>query len=134
MQAIWTLDDYRGLGYKYPSLSFLMALFLVAMAGLPPTAGFIAKFYVFSAAIKEGYFLLAALGVMTSVIGAYYYLRVIYMMYMKDEVRDVVRGVVAAPTVIALVITAIGVLYLGILPERLATIANIAQQSLAMIF
>ncbi len=129
-----TLDDYRGLGYKYPALGFLMGLFLVAMAGLPPTAGFIAKFYVFSAAIKEGYFLLAALGVLTSVIGAYYYLRVIYMMYMKEEIRDVVRGQVAAPTVIALVITALGVLYLGILPERLATIANMAQQSLAMIF
>ncbi len=129
-----TLDDYRGLGYKYPALGFLMGLFLVAMAGLPPTAGFIAKFYVFSAAIKEGYFLLAALGVLTSVIGAYYYLRVIYMMYMKEEVREVVRGPVAAPTVIALVITALGVLYLGILPEKLATIADIAQQSLSMIF
>ncbi|RUM88766.1 MAG: NADH-quinone oxidoreductase subunit N [Thermodesulfatator sp.] len=129
-----TLDDYRGLGYKYPSLGFLMGLFLVAMAGLPPTAGFIAKFYVFSAAIKEGYFLLAALGILTSVIGAYYYLRVIYMMYMKEEIRDVVRGPIAGPTVIALVITALGVIYLGILPERLADIANIAQQSLAMIF
>ncbi len=129
-----TLEDYRGLGYKYPALGFLMGLFLVAMAGLPPTAGFIAKFYVFAAAIKEGYFLLAALGVMTSVIGAYYYLRVIYMMYMKDEVRDVVRGPVAMPTVIALVITAIGVIYLGILPEQLANIANAAQQSLSMIF
>ena len=129
-----TLEDYRGLGYKYPALGFLMGLFLVAMAGLPPTAGFIAKFYVFSAAIKEGYFLLAALGIMTSVIGAYYYLRVIYMMYMKDEVRDVVRGPIAAPTVIALVITAIGVLYLGILPQHLANIADIAQQSLSMIF
>ncbi len=129
-----TLDDYRGLGYKYPALGFLMGLFLVAMAGLPPTAGFIAKFYVFSAAIKEGYFLLAALGILTSVIGAYYYLRVIYMMYMKDELREVVRGQVAAPTVIALVITALGVLYLGILPEGLANIANVAQQSLSMIF
>ncbi len=128
------LEDYRGIGYRYPTLAFLLSLFLVAMAGLPPTAGFIAKFYVFSAAIKEGYFVLAALGVLTSVIGAYYYLRVIYMMYMKEEVRQVVRGAVAAPTVVALVITALGVLYLGMLPERLASIANVAQQSLAMIF
>jgi len=59
---------------------------------------------------------------------------VIYMMYMKEEIREVVRGTVAAPTVIALAITALGVLYLGILPERLATIASAAQQSLAMIF
>ncbi len=128
------LEDYRGLGYKYPALGFLMGLFLVAMAGLPPTAGFVAKFYVFSAAIKEGYFILAALGILTSVIGAYYYLRVIYMMYMKEEIRDVVRGPVAAPTVIALVITALGVLYLGILPEKLANIANAAQQGLSIIF
>ncbi len=128
------LDDYRGIGYRYPTLAFLLSLFLVAMAGLPPTAGFIAKFYVFSAAIKEGYFVLAALGVLTSVIGAYYYLRVIYMMYMKDELREVVRGPVAAPTVVALAIAALGVLYFGLLPEGLASIANAAQQSLAMIF
>ncbi len=129
-----TLEDYRGLGFKYPTLSFLMSLFLVAMAGLPPTAGFIGKFYVFSAAIKEGYLLLAALGVLTSVIGAYYYLRVIYMMYMKDAVREIVPGPVAAPTVIALIITALGVIYFGILPEGLARIASIAQQSLAFVF
>ncbi len=128
------LEDYRGIGYRYPSLAFLLSLFMVAMAGLPPTAGFIAKFYVFSAAIKEGYYLLAVLGVLTSVIGAYYYLRVIYFMYMKDELKQVIRGAVAAPTVVALVITALGVLYLGILPERLASIASVAQQSLAMIF
>ena len=128
------LEDYRGIGYRYPSLAFLLSLFLVAMAGLPPTAGFIAKFYVFSAAIKEGYYLLAALGVLTSVIGAYYYLRVIYFMYMKGEIRDVIRGPIAAPTVVALIVTALGVLYLGILPERLASIAYTAQQSLGMIF
>ncbi len=128
------LEDYRGIGYIYPSLAFLLSLFLVAMAGLPPTVGFIAKFYVFSAAIKEGYYVLAALGVLTSVIGAYYYLRVIYLMYMKEQVREVVRGIVAAPTVVALVIAAIGVIYLGILPENLASVANIAQESLAMIF
>ncbi len=129
-----TLEDYRGLGYKYPSLAFLLSLFLVAMAGLPPTAGFIAKFYVFSAAIKEGYYLLSALGVLTSVIGAYYYLRVMYLMYMKEPVREVVRGDIAAPTVIALVVTALGVVYLGILPEGLTNLAITAQQSLAMIF
>ncbi len=129
-----TLTDYRGLGYKYPALAFLMSLFLVAMAGLPPTAGFIGKFYVFSAAIKEGYFLLAALGVLTSVIGAYYYLRVIYMLYMKEPVHAIERGEIAAPAVIALVATALGVLYLGVLPEGLAQVADAAQKSLSAIF
>lgn len=129
-----TLEDYRGLGYRNPGLSFLMALFLVAMAGLPPTAGFIGKFYVFSAAIKEGYLLLAALGVLTSVIGAYYYLRVIYMLYMKDAVRDVEPGPIGLPTAVALIAAAIGVLYLGIMPEGLTRIADAAQQSLSLVF
>ncbi len=129
-----TLEDYRGLGYKYPFLSFLMALFMVAMAGLPPTAGFIGKFYVFSAAIKEGYLLLAALGVLTSVIGAYYYLRVIYMLYMKDPVRTVEAGPIAAPAMLALIFAALGVMYLGVLPEGLAKVADVAQKSLSMVF
>jgi len=129
-----TLEDYRGLGFKYPALSFLMSLFLVAMAGLPPTAGFIGKFYVFAAAIKEGYLLLAALGILTSVIGAYYYLRVIYMLYMKDATRDLVRGPVGIPAVAALIFTALGILYLGVLPEGLARVADAAQRSLALVF
>jgi len=129
-----TLDDYRGLGYKCPTLSFVMSLFLVAMAGLPPTAGFIAKFYVFSAAIKEGYFLLASLGILTSVMGAYYYLRVIYMLYMKEPVRDVVPGRVGLPAALVLIFAALGVMYFGILPEGLAHIADAAQRSLSMVF
>ncbi|MGQ9745573.1 MAG: NADH-quinone oxidoreductase subunit N [Dissulfurimicrobium sp.] len=129
-----TLEDYRGLGYKYPGLSFLMSLFMVSMAGLPPTAGFIAKFYVFAAVIKEGYFLLAALGILTSVIGAYYYLRVLYMLYMKESSREIVAGPIAIPAMLALVVAAIGVLYLGVQPEGLASVTNLAQRSLSMIF
>lgn len=129
-----TLGDYKGIGFKYPGLAFLMSLFLVAMAGLPPTAGFIAKFYVFSAAIKEGYMLLAALGIMTSVFGLYYYLRVIWMMYMEEPERDVRAGTLTAPTLVAIVVAAIGVIYLGILPEGLATIASAAQAGLAVVF
>jgi NADH-quinone oxidoreductase subunit N len=129
-----TLDDYKGIGFKYPGLAFLMSLFLVAMAGLPPTAGFVAKFYVFSAAIKEGYMLLAALGILTSVFGLYYYLRVIWMMYMVDAEKEVVPGTITAPTMAAIIIAALGVMYLGVLPEGLATIATAAQASLAMVF
>ncbi len=129
-----TLDDYKGIGFKYPGLAFLMSLFLVAMAGLPPTAGFIAKFYVFSAAIKEGYMLLAALGILTSVFGLYYYLRVIWMMYMVDAEKDVVPGTITAPTLFAIIIAALGVMYLGVMPEGLANIANAAQASLSMVF
>lgn len=129
-----TLDDYMGLGFKYPALSFLMTLFLIAMTGLPPTAGFLSKFYVFSAAIKEGYILLAALGILTSVIAAYYYLRVVYMLYMKEPVREVVPGRVGAPAWLALVFSAIGIIYLGIFPEGIITLAFEAQKSLAFVF
>ena len=129
-----TIEDYKGLGYKYPGLSFLMSLFLVSMAGLPPTVGFIAKFYVFAAVIKEGYLLLAALGILTSAIGAYYYLRVIYMLYMKDPSRDFALGRVTAPTALALLAAALGVIYLGVQPEGLANIANMAQKSLSIVF
>ncbi len=129
-----TLTDYKGIGFKYPGLAFLMSLFLVAMAGLPPTAGFIAKFYVFSAAIKEGYMLLAAMGILTSVFGLYYYLRVIWMMYMEEPEHEVVTGNLTVPTLVAIVVAAVGVLYLGILPEGLATLATAAQAGLAMAF
>lgn len=129
-----TLEDYQGLGYRFPGLSFLMSLFLVAMAGLPPTGGFIAKFYVFSAAIKEGYLLLAALGILTSAIGAYYYLRVIYMLYMKDPVREVEPGPAAFPALAVLIAAAIAIIYLGVLPEDLAVLADTAQRSLALVF
>ncbi|NDY41467.1 NADH-quinone oxidoreductase subunit N [Dissulfurirhabdus thermomarina] len=129
-----TLEDYRGLGFRVPGLSFLLSLFLVAMAGLPPTAGFIGKFYVFAAAIREGYLLLAALGILTSVMGAYYYLRVVYLLYMKDPVREVSVGRVDAPTFVALAAMGLGVLYLGILPQGLARLAQAAQASLAYLF
>jgi len=129
-----TLEDYRGLGYKYPGLSFLISLFLVAMTGLPPTAGFIAKFYVFAGAIKSGYILLAALGILTSAIAAYYYLRVIYMLYMKDPVREVEIPALNLSTVVVLIFAAIGVLYLGILPDGLAQVANAAQRTLCLVF
>jgi len=128
------LEDYRGLAYVRPGLAFLMSLFLVSMAGLPPTVGFIAKFYLFAAIIKEGYFLLAALGILTSAIGAYYYLRVIYMLYMKDPVREVVPGNVNLATYLALIIAAISVLYLGILPSNVARLADVAQSTLSFVF
>jgi NADH-quinone oxidoreductase subunit N len=129
-----TLDDYAGLGFKYPVLAFLMSLFLVAMAGLPPTAGFTSKFYVLSAAIKEGYLLLAALGMITSVFALFYYLRVIWYMYFREPERDVTPARVPLATSVALIATALGVLYFGMLPEGLSRMAMAAQQSLVSIF
>jgi NADH-quinone oxidoreductase subunit N len=79
-----TLDDYAGLGRKYPLLAASMAIFMLSFTGIPPTLGFLGKFYLFRTVIEGGYMGLALIGVFTSLISAYYYLRVIVIMYMRE--------------------------------------------------
>jgi NADH-quinone oxidoreductase subunit N len=78
------LDDYAGLGKKYPLLAASMAVFMLSFTGVPPTLGFMGKFYLFQTVIEGGYMGLALIGVFTSLISAYYYLRLIVIMYMRD--------------------------------------------------
>ena len=75
------IDDYKGLSQKRPRMAFLMALFMFSMAGIPPLAGFIGKFYIFVAAIQSELYILATLGVLFSAVGAFYYLRIVKLMY-----------------------------------------------------
>ncbi len=95
------ISDFAGLSRTNPTLAFFFAMLLFSMAGIPPLAGFFAKFYVFMAAIKAGLFTLAVIGVVTSVVGAYYYLLIIKVMYFDepapgiDRVRPELRGVLA---------------------------------------
>jgi NADH-quinone oxidoreductase subunit N len=109
----------------------LMTIFLLSLGGFPPTVGFIAKWYVFSAAVKAGYAGLAILGVLSSVVAVFFYLRVIVMMYMTPADRPL--GFPAAPRIarLALVLSAVLVLYLGILPTR---VLDWAAASIATIF
>src|SRR3954463_12823508 len=86
------LRDYAGLWHQHPGLSALMTICLLSLGGFPPTAGFIGKWYVFSAAVSAGYYGLAIIGVLTSVISVFFYLRVVVMMYMSE--RD---GATTAP-------------------------------------
>ena len=81
------IDDLAGLGRNHPMMSAAMAIFMFSMAGIPPLAGFFGKFYVFMAAVNEGLYTLAIVGLLTSVIGAFYYLRIIKVMYF-DEPED----------------------------------------------
>ncbi len=104
------ISDYSGLGFKYPFLGLAMAVFMLALAGMPPTIGFIGKFYIFSAAIKEGYTGLAIFGVINSLLSAYYYLRIIVNMYMRESTHSVsvqksalTRTVIAASLVLTFV-------------------------------
>jgi NADH-quinone oxidoreductase subunit N len=115
--------DYSGLGAQHPVLAASMALFMFALAGIPPTAGFVGKFYIFSAAIQAGYIWLAIIGVMNSLVSVFYYLRLTVLMYMKPAEADL--GPVAfSPAQTAVVaLTAAGVLAIGIFPGSLYNLA-----------
>ncbi|HMA14942.1 MAG TPA: NADH-quinone oxidoreductase subunit NuoN, partial [Kiloniellaceae bacterium] len=81
------IEDLRGLSKTHPPLALALAIFMFSMAGIPPLVGFWAKFYVFFAAIEAGLYVLAVVGVLTSVIGAYYYLRIVKLMYFDDPIE-----------------------------------------------
>jgi NADH-quinone oxidoreductase subunit N len=112
------MKDYAGLWHDHPALAALMTIFLLSLGGFPPMAGFIAKWYVFSAAVKAGYTGLAIVGVLTSVVSVFFYLRIVVMMYMTPA--DTPARFPAVPKVAgaALVVSAILIFYLGILPTR----------------
>jgi NADH-quinone oxidoreductase subunit N len=123
--------DYAGLWYSHPVLAGLMTVFLLSLGGFPPMAGFIAKWYVFSAAMKSGNSGLAIIGVLTSVISVFFYLRVVVMMYMTEGERPAVFPSVPKVAGLALVVSAILIFYLGILPAR---VLDWAAQSIGTIF
>jgi NADH-quinone oxidoreductase subunit N len=126
------LRDYAGLWHTHPALAALMTVCLLSLGGLPPTAGFIGKWYIFSAAVGAGYYGLAVIGVLTSVISVFFYLRVVVMMYMSD--REGPAPVLPRTSRIgmaALAISIVVIFYLGILPTQ---VLNLAADSIATIF
>ena len=112
------VSDYAGLGNDHPALAALMTIFLLSLGGFPPMAGFIAKWYVFSAAVKAGYTGLAIIGVLTSVISVFFYLRIVVMMYMTATDNPARFPAVPKVAGAALVVSAILIFYLGLLPTR----------------
>jgi len=125
------LRDYAGLWYSHPGLATLMTIFLLSLGGFPPTAGFIAKWYVFSAAVGAGYYGLAIIGVLSSVVSVFFYLRIVVMMYMSERDARPLPAPIGTIALAALAISVVGVLYLGILPTQLI---DLAQASVATIF
>ncbi len=111
------ISDYAGLGYSHPWAAALLSVFLVSLAGLPPTAGFVGKFYILRAAIESGYVNLAVILAVTTVISYWYYLRVIVAMYMKPEVEPLGQVVMGRALRAALFVCAIVTLTMGILPS-----------------
>ncbi len=117
------LEDYMGLSKSHPLASFLMLIFMFSLAGIPPTAGFIGKFYVFMEVINAGYVYLAIIAVVFSVISAFFYLRIVMYMYMKDPKQEVT--LTTSPTMsIALAITAMMILIFGIFPSILLNLVR----------
>ncbi|WP_029915051.1 NADH-quinone oxidoreductase subunit N [Pelobacter seleniigenes] len=121
-----TLDGITGLGYKKPFLGIALCIFLFSLMGLPPTAGFTGKFYIFAGAIKGGYVWLAVLGMLNSAVSLYYYLRIMVQMYFKDPVEDFAWVSLNLPTMVSIIISIVGVLYLGIMPGSLMQLAKLA--------
>jgi len=124
------ISDYAGSGFKYPFLSVAMVIFMFSLAGIPPLAGFIGKFYIFGAAVKQGFIWLAIIAVLNSVVATYYYLRVTVIMYMKEPVKEVGQLSYSIPIVIALLATTFFTLHMGILPS---SYLELARESIAML-
>ena len=120
------VSDFAGLGFKRPLLALAMTLFLFSLAGVPPAAGFIGKFYLFSGAIQKGYIWLAVIGVLNSAASAYYYLRIMVYMYMKEATEDFEWVQVTSPVALALVIAVAGTLIPGIVPSIILEYAQMA--------
>ncbi len=121
------ISDYTGLGYKYPLMAIVLVIFLFALAGIPPTSGFMGKLYIFLAALKQGYVFLAIIAVLNSVVSVYYYLRLSVVMYMRDEKAEDLPALNFAPSLVAaLAIAVYGSLWLGVAPAGYIAFAEAA--------
>jgi NADH-quinone oxidoreductase subunit N len=125
-----TLEDYEGLGRTSPLLAATLTIFLLSLIGIPMTGGFFAKFYVFSAAVKANLIWLTIIGVVNSAVGAYYYLRIIVVMYMRESRKEVPVMPIPFGLGVALAVSILATLYLGLLPNRVLQIAQHSAQEL----
>jgi NADH-quinone oxidoreductase subunit N len=121
------ISDYAGLGRKAPFLAAALSLFLISLAGIPLTGGFIGKFYLFSAAIQKGYIGLTVFAVLNSVVSVYYYFRLMVIMYMKEPAEgQTPPDRVALPVLAIIVIGMAGIFFLGIYPGQILNLASIS--------
>jgi len=125
-----TLEDYEGVGRTSPLLAATLSIFLLSLIGIPMTGGFFAKFYVFSAALKANLIWLTLIGLVNSAIGAYYYLRIIVMMYMREARKPVPIAPVPFGLGLALALSIVATLYLGIFPNGVLQYSQQSAQNL----
>jgi NADH-quinone oxidoreductase subunit N len=120
------VEQYAGLGRRHPLLAAALTLFLLSLVGIPPLAGFVGKFYLFGAAVQGGYVWLAVIAVLNSAIAAYYYLRVIVFMYMREPDGETAAWVPSFAGGVALAVAAVGIVLLGVMPAPFAELAQTA--------
>ena len=126
------LKDMSGLFQRSPLAGTAMLLFMLSLGGIPPTAGFMGKFWLFSAAIDGGYYWLAVIGVLNSAISLYYYLRVVVFMFMKNEATGS-QPVLAPGLAVVLVFALVGTLVLGVYPRPLFELAELSARALGVV-
>jgi NADH-quinone oxidoreductase subunit N len=114
-----SVEDYSGIGFQSPVLAFSLSLFLLSLLGMPLTAGFMGKILVFGAAVDQHYYMLVVVGVLNTAVSAYYYLRLIIVMFFRERLTAWTAPKIPASVGVALVITVLGVLLLGIFPSRI---------------
>jgi len=100
-----------------------MTAFLLSLGGFPPTAGFIGKWYIFAAAVQDGHYALAIIGVLSSVVSVFFYLRIVVMMYMTEDAAAPARPAVSLASMAALGFAVIATFYLGVLPTKVIDVA-----------
>jgi NADH-quinone oxidoreductase subunit N len=119
-----TLEDYSGLGRRSPLLAATLTIFLLSLIGIPITGGFFAKLYVFSAAFQANLVGLVIIGVLNSAVGAYYYLRIIVVMYMREPQQEISVPRIPMGLGFALAFSLAATIYLGVLPGRVLEYAS----------
>ena len=113
-----SMEDYSGIGFESPVLAFSLSLFMLSLLGMPLTAGFIGKIMVFGAAIDQGYYALVVIGVLNTAVSAYYYLRLIIVMFFGERTTAWQPPRIPVSVAVTLALTVLGVLYLGVFPGR----------------
>jgi NADH-quinone oxidoreductase subunit N len=121
-------EDLAGVGRRHPAAALAFSVFLLSLAGVPPAAGFFGKLYVFTAAVDSGLYLLTVLGLLNSVVAAYYYLRVMVYLYMREPAAGAPVAVTMRSGLVnvAILLAAAGVVFLGIFPGHGLALAGAA--------
>lgn len=127
------LKDYAGVGFQYPWIGATFSIFLLSLAGFPPTGGFLAKFYIFAGAVRQGLVPIVIIGVLASLVSVFYYLRIIVYMYMREPEEEIEIYVENPALFLVLFLCLYGVLQLGLFPGNILILVQKAVSSLPLL-